>query len=177
VNVRPRIFWYLICALSPHLSSRRLLWMYYELQSLRARRKAGQVGALEGLLHRVMSRRFPRYFLRYSALISEDTVIGPGAVLLHGFLAVRITKAAVIGARCTFAPNVSIAAHGKHAPVIGDDVFIGAGAVIVGRCRIGNGAQIGAGVTITNSVVPAGATIINKSAYNLTARSYLRTQK
>jgi serine O-acetyltransferase len=45
------------------------------------------------------------------------------------------------------------------APVIGDRVYIGAGAKILGPVRIGNDAIIGANAVVTKDV-PAGATVV-----------------
>ena len=46
----------------------------------------------------------------------------------------------------------------KKAPVIGDDVLIGAGAVLIGGIRIGNRVKIGAGAVVRVSV-PDGCTV------------------
>ena len=43
--------------------------------------------------------------------------------------------------------------------IIGDDVFIGAGAKILGKIRIGNGAKIGANAVVITDV-PANATVV-----------------
>ena len=44
------------------------------------------------------------------------------------------------------------------APVIGNNVFIGAGAKIIGRIQVGDGAAIGANAVVTRDV-PAGAAV------------------
>ena len=44
-------------------------------------------------------------------------------------------------------------------PVIGDDVYIGTGAVLVGKIRIGSGAKIAAN-TLVMTNVPEGATVM-----------------
>jgi serine O-acetyltransferase len=44
-------------------------------------------------------------------------------------------------------------------PVVGDDVYIGTGATLVGKIKIGNGAKIAAN-TLVMSNVPAGATVM-----------------
>ena len=45
------------------------------------------------------------------------------------------------------------------APVLGDGVYVGAGAVLIGPIRVGDGARIGAGAVVTKDV-PAGATAV-----------------
>jgi serine O-acetyltransferase len=47
----------------------------------------------------------------------------------------------------------------QGAPVLGDDVYIGTGATLVGKIKVGNGAKIAANtLVITN--VPQGATVM-----------------
>ena len=74
----------------------------------------------------------------------------------------------VIGDRCQFGPNVTIctAEHPLDAslraqglqynlPVhIGNDVWVGAGAIILAGVTIGNGAVVGAGAVVTQDVSP-----------------------
>lgn len=43
--------------------------------------------------------------------------------------------------------------------MIGDNVYIGTGAVIIGKVRIGNNVRIGAG-TIVNCDIPDNATVV-----------------
>lgn len=62
----------------------------------------------------------------------------------------------IIGQRCRIYQNVTI---GNAGPIIGDDVIIGAGAVILGAIRIGNKAKIGANAVVLEDV-PAGATVV-----------------
>lgn len=70
-----------------------------------------------------------------------------------------------IGERCVIADNVFIAStdHGRidrHGVVgtgpvvIGDDVFLGQNAVVLGGVRIGNGATVAAGAVVTRDVEP-----------------------
>lgn len=47
----------------------------------------------------------------------------------------------------------------NEAPVIEDDVYIGAGAKILGKVRIGRNAVVGANAVVTRDV-PAGATVV-----------------
>ncbi len=51
------------------------------------------------------------------------------------------------------------------APVIGDDVTIGAGARILGDVRIGNGATIGANAVVTRDI-PPGATVVRRRSHH-----------
>ena len=78
-----------------------------------------------------------------------DTRIGPGLYIAH-YGGIWINPRATLGSNCNLAHGVTIGAPIGDAPVLGDRVFIGAGAVITGRVRIGSGAVIGA-----NSLVVA----------------------
>ncbi|MBS1847654.1 MAG: serine acetyltransferase [Actinobacteria bacterium] len=88
--------------------------------------------------------------------------IGPGAQIGRGFTVyhgqgVRIGGACVIGERCSIHQQVTIggasgASDRDGQPVIGDDVFIGAGAKIIGPVHIGDGATIGANSVVTRDV-------------------------
>jgi serine acetyltransferase/thymidylate kinase len=69
---------------------------------------------------------------------------------------------AVIGRRVTVMQQVMIGGRDRDeniAPVIGDDVSIGAGARVFGDVRIGNGATIGANAVVTRDI-PPGATVV-----------------
>lgn len=66
---------------------------------------------------------------------------------------------AKIGKNCTIHQFVTIGGDGfGNAPQIGDNCFIGAGAVIVGNIKIGNNVTIGANAVIVNDV-PDNATL------------------
>ena len=90
----------------------------------------------------------------------------PYGIVLH--------RQAVIGHRVTIMQQVMIG--GRHggdpniAPVIGDDVTIGAGARILGDVRIGNGATIGANAVVTRDI-PPGATVVGADRIIASRRS------
>ncbi|MFD5826112.1 serine O-acetyltransferase [Lentzea sp. NPDC060358] len=76
-------------------------------------------------------------------------VFGAGAVLgRDGFVCQRVTLGERLGRR-----------DGHDYPVVGDGVFIGAGATVLGGVTIGDHATIGAGAVVTGDV-PAGATAV-----------------
>ncbi len=72
----------------------------------------------------------------------------------HGPLGVFISNDATLGRDCVIFQNVTIGsnhlADGKHSggPELGDRVYVGAGAVIIGNVKIGNGCRIGAGAVV-----------------------------
>lgn len=82
--------------------------------------------------------------------------IGSGFHLQHGFSTVISAKC--IGERCSVFQQVTIGYNGTKAPVIGNNVVICAGAIVIGGITIGDGAVIGAGAVVTHDV-PANAVV------------------
>jgi serine acetyltransferase len=79
----------------------------------------------------------------------------------HPFGIVIHSKAR-IGDRVVVMQQVTIGGHTpglNEAPEIGDDVYVGAGAKVLGSIRVGRGAIIGANAVVTRDV-PAGATVV-----------------
>ncbi|MCL2541999.1 MAG: hypothetical protein FWE71_05990 [Nocardioidaceae bacterium] len=94
--------------------------------------------------------------------VGDDTYLGH-RVHLHAGAPLRV------GARCVLADDVLVSttahhrddrsASGPTAPTtIGDDVFVGQRATVLGGVHIGAGATVGAGAVVTRDV-PAGATV------------------
>ncbi len=85
-----------------------------------------------------------------------------GKNILFGYNGLGI----VIHPRCRIGDNVVISQHvtlgGRDdygVPIVGDNVFIGAGAVVLGDVRIGNNAKIGANAVVLVDV-PENATAV-----------------
>jgi serine O-acetyltransferase len=55
--------------------------------------------------------------------------------------------------------QVTIGAEKGQSPEVGDNVFIGAGARIIGAVHVGKGAKVGANAVVVDDV-PAGATVV-----------------
>ncbi|MHB1508134.1 MAG: serine O-acetyltransferase [Acidimicrobiales bacterium] len=83
--------------------------------------------------------------------------IGPGLFVAHGHSTTLAAER--IGANCYVHQGVTIGwdYRSARAPILGDGVFIGAGAVIVGAVTIGSGARIGSNAVVLCDV-PPGAT-------------------
>jgi serine O-acetyltransferase len=96
--------------------------------------------------------------------------VGPGLLILHGW-GVVINKRAKIGSNVTLFNGVvigqkdTISADGRLStyPVVGDDVWIGAHAIIIGGITIGDGAIIGPGSVVTKDV-PARSVVVGNPA-------------
>ena len=93
----------------------------------------------------------------------EGCEIGGGWVLMHGF-GVVLNGGAKIGKNCTMYQGVTVGTIDmKTFPTIGDDVFIGAGAKILGNVRVGNHVKIGAGAVVVNDI-PDNSTVVGPKA-------------
>jgi len=104
--------------------------------------------------------------------LGRDTEVGDGLHFVHGGN-VQIHDGAKIGARVGIMQGVTIGVHvGPGAPVIGDDVFIGANASVLGPVTIGAGARIAANSLVITDV-PPGATAIGVPAKIIPARTQL----
>ncbi len=93
----------------------------------------------------------------------SGTIIGPGLFVSHG--QGTILSAERIGANLQVHQGVTIGwdYRGARRPIIGDDVFIGAGAKVLGAVTVGDGARIGANAVVVCDV-PAGATAVGVPA-------------
>ncbi|HTW06358.1 MAG TPA: hypothetical protein VME46_02545 [Acidimicrobiales bacterium] len=88
--------------------------------------------------------------------------IGTGLVISHGHN--TILNAERIGRNCWVHHEVTLGYnYGSGLPTIGDDVFIGAGAKVLGKITIGEGARIGANAVVVHDV-PPGATAVGVPA-------------
>ncbi len=98
--------------------------------------------------------------LVFRCVVPRLCEIGEGTELGYGGIAVVIHERAKIGRHVLISPCVTIGGRSGMlgVPVIEDDVFIGAGAKILGDVQIGRRATIGANAVVLQSV-PAGAVV------------------
>lgn len=101
-------------------------------------------------------------FLLFNSVIPHTTRIGAGTRCGYRGMSVLIHRDAVIGQRVMLGPHAVIGGRsGQTAPVIEDDVYVGANACVLGAIRIGRGATIGAGAVIIKDVPPGGRAVGN----------------
>ena len=79
-------------------------------------------------------------------------------MILHTF-AIVINSSVRAGKNLVLEHGVTIGAEKNQCPMLGDNVFIGAGAKVIGAVRIGNDVKIGANAVVTKDL-PDGATAV-----------------
>jgi len=96
--------------------------------------------------------------------LRPKTKVGPGLSIFHG-TGLVVNDHAVIGSRVVLRNGVTIGHQraGGGSPSIGDDVVVGANALVLGDISIGKGAIIGAGSVVVKSV-PEYATVVGNPA-------------
>ena len=132
----------------------RLLFAFPEFRSVYYHRLAA--GNPAG----VLAGRLARHIWKGVAGVDlSGTPIGPGLFISHGQS--TILSAERIGANLQVHQGVTVGwdYQGDRRPIIGDGVFIGAGAKVLGSITIGDGALIGANAVVVCDV-PAGATAV-----------------
>lgn len=87
--------------------------------------------------------------------------IGRGLLIVHGDA--TYINAKKIGNNCYVNQCVTIGVIGDKAPIIGDNVRIGAGAIVLGNIIVGDNVNIGAGAVVVKSV-PSNSTVVGNPA-------------
>ena len=135
------------------------LLLSHELRYLRYLRKRQE--AKTGFLRRWYGWRQIRYDRRYGLSILSDN-IGDGLFLGHGH-GINVNPAAVIGKNCNLNKNATVGetfrGERKGTPVIGNDVWIGTGAVVVGKITIGDDVLIAPNAYV-NVDVPSHSVVV-----------------
>lgn len=112
-----------------------------------------------------------------SCSVSIEAEIGKETVFFHRGIGCVIHPKAIIGERCKIFQGVTIGSKWSDsnclgdAPHIGNNVMIGAGAVIIGNISIGDNTIIGANAVVTHNI-PA-----NSLALGVPARIKNRKEK
>jgi serine O-acetyltransferase len=88
-----------------------------------------------------------------NCIIGRGADFGPGLVFIHS-TGVVINTYVRAGSHVYIEHQVTIGAEGRQSPTLGSDVFLGAGAKIVGPVHIGDGARVGANAVVTRDVPP-----------------------
>lgn len=114
-----------------------------------------------------------RKSLKYGFQISPYATIGRGLYLGH-FGLIVVGNEVIIGDNCNLSPNVVIGRTNrgtkKGSPKIGNSVWIGSGAVVVGKITIGDNVLIAPNSYVNfdvpnNSIVVGNPAVIHRSLY------------
>ena len=106
-----------------------------------------------------------KMMIKHNALIPLTVQLLGMPNLPHGLNGIFISKDAVIGEGCTIFHQVTIGSNtlsdsgGKGSPTIGDNVYIGCGAKIIGNVHVGNNVRIGANCVVVEDV-PDNCTVV-----------------
>jgi serine O-acetyltransferase len=91
-------------------------------------------------------------------VIGRGAELGPGLIILHSF-GIVINSSVRAGKNLVIEHGVTIGAEKSQSPVLGDNVFIGAGAKVLGAVLIGSNVKIGANAVVLQDL-PDGATAV-----------------
>lgn len=102
--------------------------------------------------------------------------IGGGLFISHGFSTIILANS--IGENCWINQQVTIGTKNgvSKLPTIGNNVRIGAGAIVIGDIKIGDNSFIGAGAVVTKDV-PANSVIVGNPAILLKKDGIIVNQK
>lgn len=143
-----------------HLRIKQLLWPNEVLRFERLLRFAEYYtntrrGGLKGLL-KMPAYLYYKYRLKKQSLklgfSIPCNVFGPGLSIAH-YGTIVVNSATRVGANCRIHASVNIGTSGggNNAPQIGDNVYIGPGAILFGDIKIADNVTIGANATVNKS--------------------------
>jgi serine O-acetyltransferase len=112
------------------------------------RNHLGFVGAIFNQLNPILTH----------AVIGRRAQFGPGFVILHS-IGLVINTGVIAGKNLILENGITIGADKGQAPVLGDNVYVGCGARIIGGVKVGNNVRVGANAVVVKDV-PDGATVV-----------------
>jgi len=114
------------------------------------------------LLYPIARAFYIRLRYRYGISIDFITAIGEGFFIGH-FGGIVVSRRCTIGRNCNISHGVTIGrinrGHRSGFPTIGDNVYIGPGAKILGGITVGDGAAIGANCVVIKDVPEQGVVV------------------
>ncbi len=110
------------------------------------------------LVKKIYILKLKKITKKYNAFIPVESEIHESVTFPHELNGIHISSNAKIGENCVIFHQVTIGSNnladskGKGAPQIGDNVYIGAGAKIIGNVKIGNNVRIGANCVVVKDI-------------------------
>jgi serine O-acetyltransferase len=102
------------------------------------------------------------YTYKFGIVVPVETEVGPGFYIGH-FGGIIVYPLCKIGKNCNLSQGVTVGktnrGKNKGYPVIGDNVYIGPGAKVIGAVKVGNNVAIGANCVVTKDV-PDNAVVV-----------------
>lgn len=101
---------------------------------------------------------YDSYFENFGGFVGIGAELEDIPCFPHGFMGVFISNSAHVGKKCVIFQQVTIGSNtlkdskARGGPTIGDNVYIGCGAKIIGNVKIGNNVRIGANAIIVRDV-------------------------
>ncbi len=120
----------------------------YRFQAMLVRWHLGPLALLPHWLNKTLN----------GCVIGVYAQFGPGFVLIHP-IGVVVNSAVRGGRNVWLESSVVIGENRGRFPVLGDDVFIGSGAKVIGGVNVGSGARVGANAVVLHDVAP-GQTVV-----------------
>lgn len=114
----------------------------------------------------ILSTLADKYWESYGSFIGSTAIIEDPPTFPHGPLGIFISGGAHIGKNCVIFQHVTIGSNTlrdsrrKGSPDLGDNVYIGCGAKIIGNIHVGNNARIGANCVVVKDVPDNSVTVI-----------------
>jgi serine O-acetyltransferase len=106
-------------------------------------------------LYPVARLMYRRYTFKFGISIPYETRVGSGFYIGH-FGGIVVTPGATIGKNCNLSQGVTIGQVNrgpkKGTPTIGDNVYIGPGAKVLGKITVGDNVAIGANAVVVKDV-------------------------
>mgnify|MGYP002508414229 CR=1 FL=1 len=108
----------------------------------------------------LLRQAYEKYFMGYGSYVGVDSKIAGRPYFPHGCVGVFISNDAVIGRDAVIFQQVTIGSNTlpdskrPGSPVIGDGVYLGAGAKVIGGITVGDCCRVGANAVVVRDLPP-----------------------